>query len=148
MIREGVKLPIGVQYGISDLVQTVAGDKDVVALYAFGSLARNALKPLSDLDFGTLLSSRLDKNQRFEKHIELIGLFTEFLKTNEVDLINMNDVPPRIAYNILKTGKLLFCSDRPALIDFREHVVKHYLDFKHVRDTFDQIFLKGIRYNG
>jgi UTP:GlnB (protein PII) uridylyltransferase len=39
---------------------------DMVALFAFGSLAKNTLKPLSDLDFGILLNSRLRKKQRFE----------------------------------------------------------------------------------
>ena len=95
MIRDGVKLPENVQNKIPDLLRSVASDKDIVALFAFGSLARNALKPMSDLDFGVLLSFRLDKDGRFEKHIKLIGLFTDFLKTDEIDLIDMNDVPPR-----------------------------------------------------
>lgn len=148
MIRDGVKLPEGVQDKIPDLVRSVASDKDIVALFAFGSLARNALKPMSDLDFGVLLSFRLNKNERFEKHIKLIGQFTDFLKTDEIDLIDMNDVPPRIAFQILKTGKLLFCNDRAALIDFRERLIKIYLDFKPVREAFDSVFLKGIGYHG
>ena len=148
MIREGVKLPEKVQNKIPDLVRSVASDKDIVALFAFGSLARNALKPMSDLDFGVLLSFRLDKNERFKKHIELIKLFTDFLKTDEIDLIEMNDVPPRIAFQILKTGKLLFCNDRTTLIDFRERLIKTFLDFKPVREAFDSVFLKGIGYHG
>lgn len=148
MIREGVKLPKWVQNRIPELVQSVACDQDVIALYSFGSSVQNALKPLSDLDFGILLSNRMDKTQCFDKHIELIGLFTDSLKTEEIDLILMNHVPTRIAFQILKTGKLLFCNDRPALIDFREHLVRSYLDFKYVRDTFDTAFLKGIGYHG
>ena len=144
MIRDGVKLPEGVQDKIPGLARTVACDKDVVALFAFGSLARNALKPMSDLDFGIIISPRLDKIQRFEKHMELIGLFNDFLRTDEVDLIDMNDASPKIAFEILKTGKLLFCNDRTALTDFRERLVKFYLDFKHVREAFDSVFLKGI----
>ncbi|MBC2741625.1 MAG: nucleotidyltransferase domain-containing protein [Desulfosarcina sp.] len=148
MIREGVKLPKGVQNKISELVQSVVCDKDVIALYSFGSLAQNALKPLSDLDFGVLLSNRMDKTNCFDKHIELIGLFTDLLKTEEIDLILMNHVPANIAFQILKTGKLLLCNDRQALTDFREQVVMSYLDFKYVRDAFDTAFLKGIGYHG
>jgi uncharacterized protein len=79
MIREGVKLPKGVECKIPELIQAVVGDNDVIALYAFGSIAQNALKPLSDLDFGFLLSHRVDKIQRLDKHLELIGLFTSLL---------------------------------------------------------------------
>ena len=148
MIREGRKLPQGVLSRIPNLIRDIARDKDAVALYAFGGLARNSLKPLSDLDFGILLSSRIGKYQRFEKHIELIGLFTDSLKTDEIDLIIMNDAPPNMAFQILKTGKLLFCSDKSALTDFREQLVKFYLDFKYKRDVFDAAFLKGIGCHG
>lgn len=148
MIREGVKLPKDVQNRIPELVNVLACDKDVVALYAFGSLAKNSLKPLSDLDFGFLIDSRLNKRQRSDKHLALIGLFTDTLKTEEIDVINMRDAPHRIAFQILKTGTLLFCSDKLALTDFREVMIKSYLDFKHAINAFDAVFLRGIGYHG
>ena len=119
MIREGVKLPEGVQQKIPDLARNLSRDKDVISLYAFGSLTHDALKPLSDLDFGILLTDRMDKKQRFQKLLDLIGYFTGFLKTEEIDLIDMRDVSPRIAFNILKSGKLLICNDPSVLIDFQ-----------------------------
>lgn len=148
MIREGVKLPKDIQNRIPELVQVVARDKEVVALYAFGSLAQDSIKPLSDLDFGFLLDSRMDKRRRFDKHLALIELFTDTLMTEEIDLINMRDAPYRIAFQILKTGTLLFCTDKLALIDFRERVIQSYLDFECVRSAFDDVFLRGIGYYG
>ena len=148
MIREGIKLPNGVHRKIPGFVRSLSGDKNVVALYAFGSLAHDALKPLSDLDFGILLSERMNKSQRFQKHLDLIGLFTDFFKTDEIDLISMRDTAPRIAYNIMKTGKLLFCNDKSELTNFREQTVKSYIDFKNLRDRFDAEFLMGVGYRG
>lgn len=148
MIREGVKLPKGVQYRIPELVQAMDDDQEVIALYVFGSLVDDALKPLSDLDFGILLNDRLDKRQRFDKHIELIGVFTDIFRTDEIDLICMNDAPSRITFQILKTGKILSCKNRPELTSFRERLVKNYLDFKFMRDAFDAVFLKGTGYYG
>lgn len=148
MIREGIKLPKDIQDRIPEFVHVVACDKDIVALYAFGSLAHNSIKPLSDLDFGFLLDSRMDKRQRSDKHLALIGLFTGTLKTEEIDLINMHDAPNRIAFQILKTGTLLFCRDRLALTDFREVVIQSYLDFKYAMNAFDAVFLRGIGYHG
>lgn len=148
MIREGVKLPGNVERKIPDLNECLKGDRDISALFLFGSLADGNLKPLSDLDFGLLLSGRMDEKQRFEKLLELMGLFNDFFKTDEIDLIDMRGVSPRIAFNILKTGKLLFCNDPSALIDFQEDVVRKHLDFKYLRDRFDDVFLEGIGYHG
>jgi predicted nucleotidyltransferase len=148
MIRENGKLPDDILKRIPKLVDSLAGDKDVVALYSFGSLAQNALKPLSDLDFGILLSYQMNKKECFDKHLKLVGLFTESLQTEEIDLVFMNHAPSNIAFQIVKTGKLLLCNDRRALIDFREQLVMSYLDFKFVREAFDSAFLKGVGYHG
>lgn len=148
MIREGKKLPTGSQAKIPELVQAMVDDQDVIALYVFGSLVHGELKPLSDLDFAILLSNRLDKNQRFDKHIQLIGVFTDIFRTDEIDLINMNDAPPMMAIQILKTGKLMACTDKPTLSNFYERTIKTCLDFKQSRDAFDAVFLKGVGYHG
>ncbi len=148
MIRDGKKLPVDVITKIPGVIAKIAKDKDVVALYAFGSLADGNLKPLSDLDFGILLSDSLDKQERFKKSIDLIDTFNETLKTDEVDMVILNDDPLRFAYHILKTGKLLHCRDQNQLIDFAEKTIKLYLDFKSARDQIDQAFLEGIGYHG
>lgn len=148
MIREGTKLPEGIDEKIPDLSAQLKEDQDIAALFLFGSFATGNLKPLSDLDFGLLLSDRMDKASRFQKLLDLLGFFNDFFKTDEIDLIDMRDVPARIAFNILKTGKLLFCRDPSALIDFQEDTVRKHLDFKYVRARFDEVFLEGIGYHG
>ncbi len=148
MIREGKKLPSTVQQKVREIVQIVEADSDIMALYAFGSLAAGALKPLSDLDFGVLLNDRLDKRLRFDKQIELIGIFNDTFATDEIDLFIMNDAPIKMVFQILKTGKMLVCRNTGALIDFRECIVKKYLDFRYMREAFDTVFLEGIGYHG
>ncbi|MDB4442201.1 nucleotidyltransferase domain-containing protein [bacterium] len=148
MIREGHKLPEDVIDRIPVLEEQIEKDTYVVALYAFGSLATGDLKPLSDLDFGILVSSKLGKQKRFDKHLDLIGKFNEVLRTDEVDLVMMNDAPMRFSYNIIKSGKLLYCSNKAELSDFIEKTIKLYLDFRFFRDAFDDTFLKGIGYSG
>jgi len=148
MIREGRKLPEDVVDRIPVLKEQIEKDTHVVALYAFGSLATGDLKPLSDLDFGILVSSKLGKQKRFDKHLDLIGKFNEVLRTDEVDLVMMNDAPMRFSHNIIKSGKLLYCSNKTELSDFIEKTIKLYLDFRFFRDAFDDTFLKGIGYSG
>jgi uncharacterized protein len=148
MIREGQQLPENVTDRIPLLIEQIEKDTDIVALYAFGSLATGDLKPLSDLDFGILVSSKLGKKKRFDKHLDLIGKFNEVFRTDEVDLVIMNDAPMRFSHNIIKSGKLLYCSNRTELSNFIEKTIKLYLDFRYFRDAFDDTFLKGIGYSG
>ena len=124
MIREGYKLPEDITDRLPVLIEKIEKDQDIVALYAFGSLTAGDLKPLSDLDFGTLISGKLDKQKRFDKHLDLIGKFNEVLKTDEVDLVMMNDAPMRFSHNIIKSGKLIHFANKIELIDFIEKTIK------------------------
>lgn len=133
---------------LSRVITLVSNDQDVLALYLFGSGAQNRLRPLSDLDFGILLSRRLDKKQWFEKQIDLLGKFNDFFGTDEIDLVVLNDAPSRFSFNILKYGNLLFFRDKKAIIDLCEQVLNYYLDFKYFRADFDRTFLEGIGYHG
>jgi predicted nucleotidyltransferase len=148
MIREGKKLPVDVTARIPALIAEIGRDPAIAALHAFGSLVDGRLKPLSDLDFAVLLSNAIDKRQRLDKRMELIGIFSDILGTDEVDLVILNDDPLRFSYGILKSGNLLYCRDKNQLIDFTEKTVKRYLDFAPVRRQFDRVFLEGIGYHG
>lgn len=55
MIREGKKLPTDVLTRIPSLIKRLSKDEVIIAIYAFGSLP-----PLSDLDFGILLTHQLN----------------------------------------------------------------------------------------
>ena len=148
MIREGKKLPPDALKKIPALVEVICEDPHVLALFIFGSGAKGPLKPLSDLDFGLVLSFGLSKKERFEKHLDLIGLFNQIFHSEDIDLVVMNDAPARFSHRIFKDGRLLFCRDKSALTNFCEIVLSRYLDFKFYRDHFDEVFLKGAGYNG
>jgi uncharacterized protein len=146
MIREGKKIPSDVKENIPVIVEKLSPDREITALYVFGSLAKNVLKPLSDLDFGILLSGKLTKSKRFDKHLYLIGIFCDTFHTDEIDIVVMNDSPIHFCYNIIRSGKLLLVNNKKELIDFHELVVKKYLDFSYYQNEFDDAFLKGIGY--
>ena len=148
MIREGHKLPPDIESKMPKLLDRISKESGIVALYAFGSLASGDLKPLSDLDFGIIVSRKLNKQKRFDCHLDLIGTFNQVLGTDEVDLVQMNDAPMHFSYNIIKSGKLIYCRDKTELAEFIEKTIKLYLDFKYFRNAFDNAYLKGIGYRG
>ncbi|MBN2372571.1 nucleotidyltransferase domain-containing protein [bacterium] len=149
MIKEGKKIQVDdISNVLSEAIDILSKDTDIICLYAFGSLASATLKPLSDLDFGVLLSYRLDRMERFRRHLDLIGILNRIFKTDEIDLILMNDAPIRFSYNIIKNGRILFCRDKLALIDFHNKTIMQHLDFKYIRESFDRYFLKKAGYYG
>ena len=148
MIREEKKINKNALQNILAIVRLISLDNDVLALYGFGSISQGVFNPLSDLDFGVLLKDDFDKSAYFDKQLELIGLFNDIFRTDEIDLVLMNDAPLRFCYNIKKTGKLLYCREKKEIINFQERLIKLYLDFKYFRDSFDECFLKGVGYHG
>lgn len=148
MIRDGKKLPNNILEKVSDIVEKISEDVDVVALYAYGSLAKGDLKPLSDLDFAILLNEEFTSKQCFEKHLNLLDIFNQTFHTDEIDLIILNKAPLRFSHAVITKGKLLFSRDRGKIVDFFEHKQKLYLDFMHFRKQFDTVFLERIGYYG
>ena len=148
MIREGLKIAADSTEKIPEMVDLVSADRDIIALFAFGGLAKGQLKPLSDLDIAVLISRRLTGSQRFEKHLNLLTTLNRLFRTDEIDLVVLNDASPRFAHSILRDGQLLFCREIDILIDFNEFVRKSYFDLKYYIDSFDEEFLKGIGYHG
>lgn len=130
------------------IILAVSSDPSDAALIAFGSLAEGRLTPLSDLDFALLLSNRLSKAERFDKHLELIGRFNSVFGTDEIDLVVLNDAPMKFCHQVFKTGKLLHLGNKHELIDCSEKIVKLYLDFRFFRDGYDRVFLEGVGYHG
>ena len=145
MIRTGRKLPADIMTRVASLPERLQEEESVCALYLHGSAVAGTMTPLSDLDFGVLLKHGLGKIGRFQKHLHLACFFEDILETEEFDLIMMNDAPPRIAFNILKTGKLLFVRDQNELVDFCERVTKLYLDFKPMREEYNEIFIQQLQ---
>ena len=148
MIREGCKLPGDVAEKIPEMLDLVSSDLDIIALFAFGGLARGQLKPLSDLDIAVLLAKRLTDFRWFDKHLQLLTTLNKLFRTDEIDLVVLNDASPRFAHSIIRDGKLLFCRDVHTLINFTESVRKTYFDIKYYQDNFDKLFLEGIGYHG
>ena len=147
MIREH-RLPADVLAKLPQLVERLKDTPSVQALYFFGSLARGELKPLSDLDLALLLDRDLTKDEIFARHLDVIGLVSDVLGTDEFDLLILNRAPLRMAYHVLKEGRLMFFKERRQLADFRERVIKLYLDFARCRKQFDRAFMQGVGLGG
>ncbi len=101
---------------------------EIKLAFLFGSRARGNAGPLSDWDFAVYIDG-LDDSQRFQLRLTLIGMLTMALKTNEVDVLVLNDIEePAIKYNIVKEGQL-FLEREPYKVLVLPQIWNEYFDF-------------------
>jgi len=134
------KLPEHVLNGISLLSKRLQREENITALYLFGSAVKGYLNPLSDLDLAALLDKKIRQDKLFDEYLKIYDITSDILKTDEFDLIILNQAPLRFANNILRTGRLLFCKDTKQLSAFIEMNYKYFLDFKFYKQQFNKSF--------
>ena len=117
------------------LGRTIAGVikryESVLLAYLFGSAARGANGPMSDIDIAVLTAR--DAPDR-----GIPGLLQDdlcrSLKTDRIDLILLDEAPPPLAYRVVRDGQCILCRDRKLRESFETRAVMRYLDFKPLRD--------------
>jgi len=119
------------------------GNKVVVA-YLFGSFAMGTYTPLSDIDIAILFDMELSKGIVEELENEILDGLMKIFKTDEIDLVILNNAPLSVRYGVLKTGKIVYCSNIEKVVDFQTEVISKYLDIKPYREEFYREFLKSL----
>jgi len=121
---------------------------DIVALYAFGSRAREiagkvhgkGISPKSsnsDVDIGVQAKPGryLSAKERVQLAIEL----EDVLDVNRVDLVILSEADPFLALEIVR-GELLYCADADAQAEYELYVLRRAGDLAfYARERWQQI---------
>ena len=118
----------------------------VSVAYIFGSVAEDRQGPLSDIDIAVLLNKKLNKRERSRKKLFLIGEISSILKTDNFDLVVMNDAPMLLKYNIIKTGRILKPGRERVAMEAR--LISEYLDRKFYDDMYARLSLERMSKEG
>lgn len=105
---------------------------EVISAYVFGSVARGAAGPLSDLDLAVLVSDEVA--DRLLLHVDLISGITELLSTERLDLVILNDASPLLAHRAFTRGVPVFVRDEERDRNFRDRATHRYLDTRPLRE--------------
>lgn len=100
--------------------------------YIFGSYGKGRISPLSDADIAVYMDERIE--DRFDKRLEVLGIVTKTLKTDEVDVVVLNDAPLSMVFQVLRTKRLLFSKDERERIRFEVNSIMSYLDTEPLRE--------------
>lgn len=127
------------------MVEELGREKDVVAVYLFGSYASGRTGPLSDVDVAVLLDEANFPSSYFDRELELLGKVNHTLRTDEVSFVLLNKVPLTVQYGVLKASKLIYCKDEIKRVRFETIVFDRYLDFAVVLREYDKILFSKIK---
>jgi len=129
------------------LVEKLRPDRDLVALYLFGSYAKGKQTSVSDIDLAVLLDRVFPPGRYFEKKLNLLSIITSALRTDEVDLIILNQAPTALSYRVLSQGRLLYEEeDRKAQrVSFQVQTFDRYFDFRPVERVLHEGLIRRIK---
>jgi len=127
------------------MVNYFSSINEVECVYLFGSYVRKDVTPLSDVDIAVYLSSRVSRDKYFDLRLRLYGEAMRLLRTEEVDVVLLNQAGIQFAYEIILTGKILYERDQMNRITFETRTIDRYLDFKPVLLIQQEYFLQQIR---
>src|SRR4249920_1356062 len=121
------------------------GEQDVAYAVLFGSGARGALRPASDVDIAIELRRGAPRDPA------TLGRLTARLESaaeREVDLVLIDEAPAPLAYRIFRDGRALVERDHAALVARKARVILEYLDFKPVEDRCAEGVLRAAATRG
>jgi predicted nucleotidyltransferase len=130
------------------VVEILSKQERVKLAYLFGSVARGKEGKLSDLDLAVFLDESLSKKERFNLQIALISEISSILKTDNVDLVVMNDASLSLNYEIIKSNHPLFVRDKIQKIDLEHKILSRYLDRRYYEKRSADIFLRKVAKGG
>jgi predicted nucleotidyltransferase len=93
-----------------------------------GSAATGDAGPLSDIDIAVYLDPKLD-NERMVNDILRLGVELEKkLRTENIDVVNLNEANPSMKFNAVKTGIQILVRDEGEYEDFVIRTLSEYYD--------------------
>ena len=115
-----------------DLMEKIAkyfaSQSNIIGVYLFGSHAIGKANSRSDIDIAVLLD-KSDCDSAFDLSLRYSTDLMKALKSDEVDVIVLNDAGTLLKFQVLKYGVPILINDKNKWDKFKLSVQMEYLDF-------------------
>jgi predicted nucleotidyltransferase len=118
--------------------------KNIDLAYLFGSYAKGRVTPLSDVDVAVLLNNEIDSKIYFDIQLDLSSQLSSYLE-KEVEVVILNRADPRLSYQVIKYGKIVFEKDLNLKANFERKALNIYFDLKPMFDFYEEKLLERIK---
>jgi uncharacterized protein len=125
-----------------DIIEVV-DDYPVVFSYLFGSHARGEARHDSDVDVAVCFEPGLAAAERFDLLLRL-GAGLEVALRREVDVVDLDEAPLRLAGRILTERVVLTGLDRPERVRYETRVFAPSVDFEYHASRLDRELLAAM----
>lgn len=107
---------------------------EVEVAYVFGSLSRGRVNSLSDIDIALLIDRDRIKEEIYPYgyKADMLADLVQLLKTNDVDLVILDEANPLLRHRILYFGKIIYSRDERKRIKFQVDTINKYNDYKYL----------------
>ena len=98
---------------INSIISLAQADRDITAVWLYGSRATNNFGPTSDYDLAVLFSTHIQDPLDNRLRPELLAMDWQRgidLNNNQLSIIDVNQVMIPLAFNAI-SGNLLYCRD-------------------------------------
>ena len=104
---------------------------EIEVAYIFGSLAQGKTNALSDIDIAIITDSQQinNKNYRYGYKAEILTDLIKLLKTNNIDLVILNEANTLLKHRVLRHGKLIYSKNERKRINFQIDTINKYNDY-------------------
>lgn len=130
---------------VNDIKHTLIGyfqhHPEIEVAYIFGSLAQCRTTPLSDIDIAIMIDmQQIDMDiYPYGYKAAIIADLMKLFKTNNIDLVILNEASPLLRHRVLYYGILIFSNNESKRIRFHTSTIDKYNDYKYLmRPHFDQ----------
>jgi predicted nucleotidyltransferase len=120
----------------------------VDAAYVYGSVARGAVTPLSDVDIALVLSESLSPYDRLMIEFAIQAAIEDASGLRAVDVRAINEAPLLVRGKVVQQGILLYQRDRARRAAFEVQTRKRYFDFAPVARRLCTAFLSNVHREG
>lgn len=125
MIRHS-KLPKNILDRIQYAANYLETRSDVLFAYLFGGLSKGEPKPLSDVDIAVYLS---ENAECIQAKSEIIENLVDILRTDEIDVIILNQSSLSLKMNVLKNNRVLVDKKPFLRHTYQSLIFRKYFDF-------------------
>lgn len=133
------------EHAVTRLAAALEGVAEVRLAWLFGSQARQAAGPLSDVDVAIWFGPQTAGKDRLQAGLRASAAAARALGRDDVDLAMLDDASPLLRQRVLEGGRLLVCRDRRELVTFRVRTLRSYVAARRLQEVARPYLARQLR---
>ena len=117
---------------------------NISLIYLFVSSVIGTQRAESDIDIGIVFEKPECIKNTMIIFEELYLSLSQVFPDRDLDIVFLDFAPLPLQFEVVTTGKVIYRVSREFEYDYKEKIIKEYIDFKPLLDIQDQILLEKI----